>query len=239
MQPMPRILLVGDSITQESFQPNGWGSALANWYIRRADVINRGLDGYNTRWVLQRRDQLAASLGPARGAEGFLLATLMLGANDNSSSYQHVPIDEYEANLRALAEWLLQDMGVQHLLVMAPPPYCATRHTNARGIPIDEAPRSDDRHAAYGDRAKAVAASVGAAFVSMRDAIRGELQEEWGTALHDGLHFSDAGNQIAFRAVQRAIEEQLPNIVPERLPYRFLPEFTAFENHSDGDLPPQ
>jgi hypothetical protein len=56
MQPMPRILLVGDSITQESFQPNGWGSALANWYIRRADVINRGLDGYNTRWVLQRRD---------------------------------------------------------------------------------------------------------------------------------------------------------------------------------------
>ena len=48
-----QILLVGDSLTQRGYDSKkGWVSKLASSYVRRADVINRGYSGYNTRWVL-------------------------------------------------------------------------------------------------------------------------------------------------------------------------------------------
>jgi isoamyl acetate esterase len=49
----PTILLIGDSITQHSFRPGGWGTRLASWYMRKADVINRGFSGYNSAWALE------------------------------------------------------------------------------------------------------------------------------------------------------------------------------------------
>ena len=47
------IVLFGDSITEQSFRQGGWGSALANYWMRRADVLCRGYGGYNTRWALE------------------------------------------------------------------------------------------------------------------------------------------------------------------------------------------
>ncbi len=46
----PKFILFGDSITQRGFD-NGWVASLANHYIRKADVFNRGFSGYNTRWA--------------------------------------------------------------------------------------------------------------------------------------------------------------------------------------------
>ena len=78
----PKIVLFGDSITEQSIQQNGWGVPLANAYSRRvtfllsqtlsrqirflklliyvtvndlhiqADVLVRGYGGYNTRWAM-------------------------------------------------------------------------------------------------------------------------------------------------------------------------------------------
>lgn len=56
-----RIVLFGDSITQQSFSCGGWGARMADAYQRKADVLNRGYSGYNTRSLLfQRPDVLAA-----------------------------------------------------------------------------------------------------------------------------------------------------------------------------------
>lgn len=46
---MDQFLLLGDSITQQSFgQDRGFafGAALSDAYVRRLDVVNRGLSGY-------------------------------------------------------------------------------------------------------------------------------------------------------------------------------------------------
>lgn len=46
----PKIILLGDSITQLSFaSDHGFGAALCDAYQRRADVFNRGYSGYNVR----------------------------------------------------------------------------------------------------------------------------------------------------------------------------------------------
>ncbi len=44
---LDQIILFGDSITQKSFDPflNGWGAFLADAYMRKLDVINRGMSG--------------------------------------------------------------------------------------------------------------------------------------------------------------------------------------------------
>lgn len=45
------IVLFGDSLTQRGWDDGGWAAAVAHAYQRRADVYNRGLGGYNTRYT--------------------------------------------------------------------------------------------------------------------------------------------------------------------------------------------
>jgi lysophospholipase L1-like esterase len=105
----PSIILFGDSITQQGF--SGWVSRLSDAYTRRADVLNRGYSGYNTRHAL---DMLPYVFGPDCNAEddktdNVLMVTVFFGANDASlpgdrEHCQHVPIDEYESNLRKIVK---------------------------------------------------------------------------------------------------------------------------------------
>ena len=61
LQPRPKLILLGDSITEQaSSHPNGWGSSLSIRYNRRCDVMNRGMNGYTSRmgrevlpWILE------------------------------------------------------------------------------------------------------------------------------------------------------------------------------------------
>lgn len=53
LQPRPKLVLIGDSITEQgSSHAQGWVASLAIRYNRRLDVINRGLNGYNSQWGL-------------------------------------------------------------------------------------------------------------------------------------------------------------------------------------------
>ena len=109
----PEIVLLGDSITQFSFDAGGWGARLQNQYQRHADVMQRGFSGYNTRWALPLLPLLfpAARVAPA-------LVVVFFGANDaaraaplrgrgDEASRQHVPLEDYRANLRRIIEAVL------------------------------------------------------------------------------------------------------------------------------------
>jgi hypothetical protein len=74
----PQFVLFGDSITQRGWEDRGWAAGLADAYGRKADVINRGYSGYNSRWALHLLDRVF----PAAPAPPPELATVMLGAND-------------------------------------------------------------------------------------------------------------------------------------------------------------
>lgn len=51
----PVIVLLGDSITETASLEGGWGQLLSKDYIRKADIINRGYGGYNSRQVCRAR----------------------------------------------------------------------------------------------------------------------------------------------------------------------------------------
>ena len=76
----PVFTLFGDSITQFSFGPGGWGAALANDWQRHADIRLRGYSGYNTRWALHLLPHLFPSGG--RPEDTPALVVVFLGAND-------------------------------------------------------------------------------------------------------------------------------------------------------------
>lgn len=122
----PRVVLLGDSITQQSFSVErlGWGAALADWLQMKADVVNRGASGYNTRWTLPLLPQLFPATDPPPAA-----AIVFFGANDavlpglpGALSVQHVPLAEYEANLSRIVAHI-RGVGCPFVYIGASPLY--------------------------------------------------------------------------------------------------------------------
>lgn len=106
-----QMILFGDSITQQSErQEHGFAfaPALRDDYIRRLDVLNRGFSGYTSQLALQVLPQFM----PDPSQANVRLMTVFFGANDACipGNAQHVPLDEYLANLKAT---------VQHPTVLA------------------------------------------------------------------------------------------------------------------------
>jgi lysophospholipase L1-like esterase len=122
MTTRPSILLLGDSITEESFGEGGWGAHLANHYSRSADVVLRGYSGYNTRWASLVVGRAIATVSSAVGA-----VTVLFGANDASlpdraCAFQHVPLPEYRDNLRAICAVLRARWPSAAVILITPPP---------------------------------------------------------------------------------------------------------------------
>lgn len=166
------ILLLGDSLTEQGYS-NGWVSLLQDYFRRRVEVVNRGLGGYNTRWVLRLIEDEKTRpmlLPPARTGlpTETLFSVIFFGANDavREGEAQHVPIAEYKKNLVKLIEYVESlvkpTLGV---VVVTPPPVdeCKwLKHTQAvygKGDP-DALSRTFDRTRDYRNAAMDAARSV-------------------------------------------------------------------------------
>ncbi|KAM0873399.1 hypothetical protein ACQ4PT_038085 [Festuca glaucescens] len=107
----PRLVLFGASITEQSFASGGWGAALAHHFVRQADVVLRGLSGYNTRWVLKVLDR--AMEGAAGGGADPAAVTVLFGSNDAS-----LP-DRSQVNRIGSTRYLYADPLIGFLLLTA------------------------------------------------------------------------------------------------------------------------
>lgn len=75
-------------------------------------MVLRGYSGYNTRWALKVLDRVfPASQGRDGGTDTAPVAlTVFFGANDaclpdRCSGFQHVPLREFEQNLRSIVSF--------------------------------------------------------------------------------------------------------------------------------------
>uniref|UniRef100_A0A453QFH3 Uncharacterized protein n=1 Tax=Aegilops tauschii subsp. strangulata TaxID=200361 RepID=A0A453QFH3_AEGTS len=118
----PHLVLFGDSITEQSFRPGGWGAALADTYSRKADIVVRGYGGYNSRWALFLIQRIFPLVGLPPVA-----TTIFFGANDaalpgRTSQRQHVPVEEYRQNLKTIVNHLKDCSKSMVILLITPPP---------------------------------------------------------------------------------------------------------------------
>lgn len=210
----PKIYLFGDSITEGSFGDGGWGASLANHFARTADVVLRGYSGYNTRWALKVFDKVFPPEKEAAHGGDPAAITVFFGANDaclpdRCSAFQHVPIDEYKLNLHSIVSSLQKRWPSTHILLITPPPIDEAARLlhpyteNMLGLPE----RTNEAAGSYAEACIAVAGECGIPVVNLW----AKMQQfpDWHKAyLSDGLHLTQAGNQIVFQEVIARLREE-------------------------------
>ena len=132
----PSIVLFGDSITQNSFAEDGFGARLAHRYSRRADVLNRGMSGYTTRFARHASPHL-----PLEKSET-LLTVIFFGANDAALLSE----DPHHHAARRV-----QEASRGHGDRRAPPDFGARNPYYAS--PVHHGQRLEFQKARYGDKA--------------------------------------------------------------------------------------
>ncbi|CAK1365053.1 Isoamyl acetate-hydrolyzing esterase 1 [Cercospora beticola] len=241
-----QFLLFGDSITQQSFsQERGFafGAALANEYVRRLDVINRGFSGYNTRQALE----VLPHVIPPRSCTRMRFMTVWFGANDArlpntpGEPQQHIPLDEYVENTKAiLAHPDVRGHEGVRIILITPPPV-----DERKGLAADQAGKPNN-----GDviRRKAVVTrDYARAIVQLGQESNVQVLDLWSTMitraggavedpiptgamempqneilqsyLHDGLHLSPEGYRVLYDEFLALIKRVWPDQDPDQLPF--------------------
>jgi lysophospholipase L1-like esterase len=219
----PAIVLFGDSITHQGFGWEGgigWASLLSSDYSRRADVLNRGFSGYNTRHAVELLPRIFATAPPT---DGVLFTTVFFGANDAAlpGELQHVPIDEYGKNLEKIVAYIRTSQKPQDeekictddssnipIILMTPPPVdVGAWKSNDRA---NEVARE------YGNRVKEVAANTNCAVLDVFELLGGNSDdpEKYGHHLRDGLHLSESGNKLVYQGLKNLIATDFIHLAP-------------------------
>lgn len=225
------ICLLGDSITQEAFDPaiSGFAAQLANEYRRKADVLNRGYSGYNTR--------LALSIAPHVFGSGrrYLFSTIFYGANDAClEAPQHLDPGEYAANLKALIASAAAVSGA--VFVLTPPPLDTARWPNRNNeatgkiaataaavvaeMAAASAASTSSSSTSTGSSGAAAAVSVPVHCIDLHSSMLAASSwtsgiPAWHGFLSDGLHLSSAGHSHIFRAIMTTIATHTPALMPD------------------------
>ncbi|KAF1995477.1 SGNH hydrolase, partial [Amniculicola lignicola CBS 123094] len=236
------FVLFGDSITQDSFnQERGFSFAagLQHAYIRRLDVVNRGLSGYNTRQALQVLPSIIPS--PQEARIRFLV--VFFGANDASlpqaENNQHIPLEEYKENLEKIITHPLVAAHKARIILVAPPPINEhLQWLSDRNKGLKSLSRVAPSTKSYADAATEVGAKLRVPVVNLWTAFvanTGWDVDTWTVGeplpgskdipqndhlvelMYDGLHFNPKAYDIMFQETMKVISETWPDQQPEKL----------------------
>jgi len=216
-----KILLLGDSLTQISW--DGWVGRFADRYQRRADVLNRGMSGYNTRWYLPYAKQSGIWNEPGK----VVLTTIFFGANDASlateNPHHHVPIEEYMSNLTELVKKTKESFPESQILLITPPPvhhgqritFQIEKYGNkATGI----LERTLESAGQYADACKMVATNLQLPVLDLFTSMKDAPVDDFGIFFYDGLHFSQEGHRFVLEQLLAAIETHYPTLTVHKDP---------------------
>ncbi|KDO27798.1 hypothetical protein SPRG_07397 [Saprolegnia parasitica CBS 223.65] len=192
--PKPLLLMIGDSITQQAstVSLHGFQALLAENYIRRADVINRGRSGWTTRNYLPTVPAMLQEWSTRPPS----LVILELGTNDATrpnATDQYVPPDEYKANLEGIVHGFLDAFPATKFLFLTPAVsdddmFTDQAHLNARA-------------GAYASLCMEVARRLHFPVVDLWTLLQG-MQKD---VLSDGLHLNVLGNEFVHDQIMAAI----------------------------------
>ena len=220
-QAYPQLILFGDSITQKS--DLSFAGPLQQHYARKADVVNRGFNGYTSKLALD----ILPKFFPTTQQADVRIMTVFFGANDAClpGSAQHVPINEYAACIRCILQHdLVRKQGTKLVLIIP--------------APVDEYQLSNNQRTAtntkaYADVCRQVGQELRLPMVDLWSLFmkkagwdgeselvgsrKCERSKVLGDLLLDGLHFTAKAYSILLRELMNVIHEELPGQKPERM----------------------
>ncbi|KAG6332071.1 hypothetical protein ID866_7017 [Astraeus odoratus] len=217
------ILLFGDSITQQSWVAGGIAQRLALNYVRKLDILNRGYGGYNTRWAIPVLEQILAVQHEQHHVPKVQLLTIWFGANDAAPhpSDQHVPLDEYKANLKRIVNMIRSPTSAYYspntrIILITPPPV----NSHQRPDRVFEITKT------YAEAAKEIGANLCLPVADVWTAMwegSGRNEKSLSKYLYDGLHLSETGYDVVYNLIMEIIEKTYPEIHYDRLQMVFPP----------------
>ena len=228
---IPHALLLGYSQVQFGWTDNGWVSQLAEKYVRRLDLINRGLSGYNTRMLLTVLPDILKNEDLKR----VRVVTLMMGSNDASFSdtnpEQAVSLEEFGENLLKIISMLLNHgIKKESIILIAPPPILPEKWTKYRNsCPGPEYKNCKDNELTkkYAAEAGKVASRLSLSFLDLFSAMMKECNLDH--ALFDGLHLGRDGHAVLCSLLVPELDRRLgpgDSLV--------FPEWREMENESEA-----
>lgn len=190
----------------------GWVSLLQNDYIRTADVIVRGVSGYNTKWFLNNvLPTIEEELTSNKYAIPSLI-TLWLGTNDavltnGSNPEMHVPVTNYKENLVKIVNGF-QKLAPDAAILLITPAHVddgarinSERNDTKRGL-VD---RSNAVTSNYSQACVEVAGTLDVPVLDLNAHFNAMAQPERNAFLLDGLHYNAEGNKVVHELLQSKI----------------------------------
>ncbi|KAL7321540.1 isoamyl acetate-hydrolyzing esterase [Mucor circinelloides] len=230
--PYNQIVLFGDSITQFSFDPElkGFGALLANIYVRKLDVINRGFSGYNTDWALPILRQLLPTHKEQQDqACSIPLMTIFFGANDAAlpGSPQHVPLDRFKQNTKEMIDLVKNPQSRYYnpklrLILITPPPINEAQWGKKCEQDGGKLNRTNEAARSYAecisDIGRETNTPVADIWSRLMDKVHQE-QRDLSDFLLDGLHLNANGYRELYDVLLQIISEKYNEIHPDNLGY--------------------
>ncbi|KAI9909246.1 hypothetical protein PsorP6_014676 [Peronosclerospora sorghi] len=220
----PVFYFIGDSITEKGGDPakNGFVTLLQEHYVRSIDCVNRGLAGYNSKWILNHAMPSYSQELKLEYSASFV--TIFLGANDAALEHgpdkcQYVSLQDYRENLRKILHMvqpLMTPYG-QVLLITPPCVIDSVRHND----------RSDASAAKYAKVCVELAAAENVHVLDLHTYFNTAYPDEKvrKTYFVDGLHFSEKGNREVFKLLVIAINGMFDKDVLDKFTQWQLPDW--------------
>jgi len=214
----PKLVLFGDSITQESFSEGGWGATAVGHFQRKCDVLNRGFSGYTTAFSKLILPKVLQCDNSPKGS--IAAAVILLGSNDailEDIEPRGLSVEEYVANLTDILTQFMNDgIAANQLTLLTPPAISEVmyeKHCREMGYAL---PLTDERVKLFASRCADLGKSFGVDVVDLYTLFH--QQPNWESFLSDGLHLSKEGNRFVADHVIPLLDTKLghlPQILPD------------------------
>ncbi|KAI8619402.1 SGNH hydrolase-type esterase domain-containing protein [Chytriomyces sp. MP71] len=182
------VVLVGDSLTEFSFEPKwfGFGLRLQAYFSRRNDVLNRGSQGITSQQLLsQYNDILTASVAAHQSPAAI---TIWVGTND---IINEISVENYVKNLKEMVKATQIKHPSTKIVIITPPP--VSDESFARAL------RS------YRDAALQLAKEAKLTALDTWQTFLGP-NARWDKSVdkyfYDGVHFNSLGHDVFFKAIK-------------------------------------
>jgi lysophospholipase L1-like esterase len=217
------IVFLGDSITQQGAQPNGYVSLFREALQKsRPDsgiqVIGAGIGGHRVPNLEARLDKDVLEKKPN-------VVVIYIGINDvwHSKNGRGTPADQYETGLRSLVK-RCNDAGAR--VVLATPSVIGEKHDGTNEL--------DQMLSDYANISRKVAMETDTTLLDLNAAFINYLKEynvaneAKGILTTDGVHLNDAGNRFVAVRMLEAVGELTPkkSVLRHIVLFKYKPEVT-------------